>query len=96
MSYNSRSSLDVTGVLGSLSRGSQLIDMTEEPYSLEGGRPIPSLLTKTIKDVENYALHGSPISISALVSRLVPQLMFRLLIQILGKTSRHLLTQRRT
>lgn len=72
MSYKSRSSLSMTGVLGSLSRSYQLIDMTEEPYSLEGGRPIPSLLTKAIKDVENYALHGPPISFTALVSQSAP------------------------
>lgn len=56
--------------LGSVSRDAQLLHMSQEPFDLDGARPIPSVLTKKIEEVEEFAQRGFPISLSGLVSAL--------------------------
>ena len=54
--------------LTSVSRDAQLLHMSQEPLDLDGARPVPSVLTKKIEEVEAFAQRGSPISLSDLVS----------------------------
>jgi linoleate 10R-lipoxygenase len=56
--------------LASVSKDAQLLHMSQEPFDLDGARPVPSVLTKTIEEVEEFAQRGFPISLSELVSSL--------------------------
>lgn len=67
MSLHSRSSLDMTGLLDSLGRSSHLFDKMEEPFRLDGGHPVPSLLSRVIEDAQYFEEHGAPLSLSSLV-----------------------------
>jgi hypothetical protein len=68
--------------LSAINRDVQLVHMSGEPFDLDGARPVPSVLTKTIEDVEDFAQRGSPVSVSDLVSSstTIRQCNFQLLV----------------
>lgn len=47
---------------------SKLLSKALEPVDLEGGYPIPSLLTRSIEDVKNYVEKGPPFTLHDVVS----------------------------
>jgi hypothetical protein len=57
--------------VGSVGRDAELVHMSTEPFDLDGARPVPSILTKTVEDVEEFVQRGPAISLSALVCFLI-------------------------
>jgi linoleate 10R-lipoxygenase len=58
--------------LTAVNKDLELVHMSGEPVDLDGARKVPSVLTKKIQDVIDFAQRGSPVSISDLVSIIRP------------------------
>lgn len=57
--------------LSAAEKESKQIDRTLEPLDLDGGRPVPSLLTKSLEFIENFIEKGPAFTLSDVVSTLL-------------------------
>lgn len=55
-------------LLNTLGQSADLLSRSSAPVDTDGARPVPPLLTKKVEDVEYIVKHGSPLSLSDIVS----------------------------